>query len=281
MPAVKKLKYDSIGSWSIIKHEIIRKYAKAYSEVLSTRRAPELYHVYIDAFAGPGKHRCKDTGDFVAGSPQIVLNIIPPFREYYFIDIDSAKVNELLMLTAQRPEAQVYYGDCNDILINEIFPQVNFADYKRGLCLLDPYGLHLKWDVIQMAGQMKSIDMFLNFPIADINRNVLWRKPDGVLAINIKRMGEYWGDKSWVEKAYSTQSNLFGETVKIKQSNETIVSAFQDRLHDVAGFKHVSRPLPMHNSRRAIVYYLLFASQKPVALDIINSIFEKYLSGRY
>jgi hypothetical protein len=73
------------------------------------------------------------------------------------------------------------------------------------------------------------------------------------------------------------QSNLFGEAVKIKQSNETIVSAFQDRLHDIAGFKHVSRPLPMRNSRRAIVYYLLFASQKPVALDIISSIFNKYL----
>jgi hypothetical protein len=47
--------------------------------------------------------------------------------------------------------------------------------------LLDPYGLHLNWEVIQAAGNMKSIDLFVNFPIMDINRNALWRNPDGII----------------------------------------------------------------------------------------------------
>jgi len=274
MPAEMKLKYDRIGSWSIIKLEIIRDYAKAYSEILSTQRNPSFYHVYIDAFAGPGKHVYKDTGEFVPGSPQIALDIHPPFREYHFIDIDSAKVNELLMAVAQRPEAQIHYGDCNTILIRDVFPEVSFTDYKRGLCLLDPYGLHLKWEVIQTAGQMKSIDMFLNFPIADINRNVLWRNPESVPQVNIQRMNDYWGDESWKGKAYSTQTSLFGW--QVKQNNETIASVFQERLRDVAGFKYVPKPLPMRNSRHAVVYYLFFASQKPVATSIISDIFNKY-----
>ena len=192
-----RLKYDTIGSWSIIKLDIIRDYAKAYSEILSTRTNPNLYHVYIDAFAGAGKHRRKDTGDFVPGSPQNALDIVPPFKEYHFIDIDSAKVNELYMAVAQRPEAHVHYGDCNTILLADVFPKVRWSDYKRGLCLLDPYGLHLKWEVIQTAGQMESIDMFINFPIADINRNVLWRSPERVPSVNIQRMNDYWGDESW------------------------------------------------------------------------------------
>jgi len=38
----------------------------------------------------------------------------------------------------------------------------------------------------------------------------------------------------------------------------------------------VAEPLPMRNSKGAIVYYLFFASQKPVAEKIIKHIFEQY-----
>lgn len=268
------LKYDRIGIWSIIKLEIIQKYAQAYSEILSKQREVNLHHVYIDAFAGPGKHRSRETGEFVRGSPQIALEINPPFKEYHFVDIDSDRANELLLLTAQRPEAHVHHGDCNEVLLTKVFPKVNFKNFRRGLCLLDPYGLHLKWEVIKTAGQMKSIEMFLNFPIADMNRNVLWRNPESVPSVNIQRMNDYWGDESWKEIAYNTQNNLFGW--KFKQDNQTIASAFRERLHEVAGFKHVSKPLPMRNSTRAIVYYLFFASQKPVADHIVSDIFDKY-----
>jgi hypothetical protein len=43
---------DEIGPWSEIKLEVIRKYAKAYSTILSSQKS--FYHVYIDAFAGLG-----------------------------------------------------------------------------------------------------------------------------------------------------------------------------------------------------------------------------------
>jgi len=59
--------FDQIGNWSEIKLEIIRKYAAAYSTILSKQRG--LHHVYIDAFAGPGVHIAKSTGTFVPGSP--------------------------------------------------------------------------------------------------------------------------------------------------------------------------------------------------------------------
>jgi hypothetical protein len=62
----------------------------------------------------------------------------------------------------------------------------------------------------------------------------------------------------------------------LKQSNEAVVRAFQNRLKSVAGFAFVPDPLPMKNSNKAVVYYLCFASQKPVAQKIVQSIFEKY-----
>jgi len=212
----------------------------------------------------------------VPGSPQIALDINPPFKEYFFIDIDGDKVVELKRIVLGRTEAYVLQGDCNYSLIKEIFPKVKFEDYRRGLCLLDPYGLDLNWEVIQVAGQMKSIDMFLNFPVMDMNRNVLWRDPTGVDPADVKRMNIFWGDSSWNKVAYRPARDLFGQTVGIKESNNTIASAFRKRLQEVAGFKHVSKPLPMRNSEGATIYYLFFASQQQVADNIIKDIFDKY-----
>jgi hypothetical protein len=64
----------------------------------------------------------------------------------------------------------------------------------------------------------------------------------------------------------------------VKQSNDKIVAAFRDRLRKVAGFKFVPPPLPMRNSTNAVVYFLFFASQKPVAEKIIKGIFNRYSS---
>ncbi len=46
----KALEYDEIGYWSEIKLEIIKEYASAYSKILSSRRNPSFYHIYIDSF---------------------------------------------------------------------------------------------------------------------------------------------------------------------------------------------------------------------------------------
>jgi three-Cys-motif partner protein len=145
--------------------------------------------------------------------------------------------------------------------------------------LLDPYGLHLDWEVIQLAGQSEAVDMFLNFPVMDMNRNAIWRNPDKVPREGIERMNRFWGDESWKQAAYveSRQKNLFSrEPELLKQDNNAIVAAFQKRLKAVAGFKFVPEPLPMRNSNNAVVYYLFFASQKPVAKSIIEDIFAKH-----
>jgi len=134
---------------------------------------PSLHHVYIDAFAGPGVHISKATGEYVHGSPTNALLVQPPFREYYLIDIDRQKVTRLRDETKDRKDVHIDEGDCNRILLEKVFPNVRWEQYRRGLCLLDPYGLQLDWKVIETAGKMRSIDMFLNFPVADMNRNVL------------------------------------------------------------------------------------------------------------
>jgi hypothetical protein len=71
------------------------------------------------------------------------------------------------------------------------------------------------------------------------------------------------------------QRSLFGDTVE-KVENPDVAEAFRRRLQSVAGFKHVPLPMPMRNSRGAVVYYLFFASQKAVAKEIVEDIFARH-----
>jgi three-Cys-motif partner protein len=266
--------FDEVGYWSEIKLDILREYAAAYSTILAGQQQPSLYHVYIDAFAGAGLHIARSSQELIPGSPLNALAVRPPFREYHFIEIDAIKASGLRELVGDRPDIHIYEGDCNEILLSRVFRQVQWEQYRRGLCILDPYGLHLKWEVVRTAGQMKTVDLFLNFPVMDMNRNVLWHKPERAALEDIKRMDEFWGDEAWRKIAYSSERNLFG--LPEKEPNETVADAYRKRLEEVAGFKRVPEPLPMRNSRGAIVYYLFFASQRGVAEHIVLDIFKKY-----
>ena len=272
------LKFDEIGYWSEVKLDIVRDYAKAYSTILTARQRPCLHHVYIDGFSGAGVHITKGDGRFVPGSPLNALNIEPPFKEFFLIDLDGDKVEHLRGLVDGRSGVHVFCGNCNEVLLDEVFPSVRYEQYRRGLCLLDPYGLHLDWEVLAEAGRMGTIDLFLNFPIMDMNRDALWRHPEGVAEDDLARMTSFWGDESWRQVAYreSSQLDLFGSPGVEKACNDEVAEAFRVRLKKVGRFKNVPKPMPMRNSKGIVVYYLFFASQKDVAGRIVESIFKKY-----
>ncbi len=279
---IEGLRYDEIGYWSEIKLDIIKEYASAYSRILSGQTHPKFYHLYIDGFAGAGKHRSKSTGTFVLGSPANALSVNPPFREYHFIDLNEQKIESLESLAGTREDVHIHHGDCNQVMLDKVLPHAKYEKYRRALCVLDPYGLHLDWKLLFTMGQMKSIEIFLNFPVADMNRNVLWRKPEGVSPDQVERMSKFWGDESWREVAYtqSKQMSLFGDVEQEKTPNEIVAEAFRIRLKKVAGFQNVPRPIAMRNTQNAVVYYLFFASHKPVSESIVQDIFDKYADRR-
>jgi three-Cys-motif partner protein len=254
-------KFDEIGYWSEIKLDIVREYATAYSTVLAAQQNPVFRHIYVDAFAGSGYHVSRTTGGFVEGSPVNALNVRPPFCEYHFIDLDSDKAAALRALVGDRDDVSVYDGDCNDIIPQHILPRCRWERYERALWLLDPYGLDLKWHVVETAGKLGSVEIFLNLPVMDMNRNFLWTA--------------FWGDDSWRQAAYRLKPDLFGGHEE-KADNAEIAEAYCDHLHRDAGFSHVAEPLPMRNKRGAVVYYLVFAAQRPVAQQIVSEIFGKY-----
>jgi three-Cys-motif partner protein len=266
------LRFDEVGPWTEVKLEIISEYAKFFAKLVSTRSY--MKPVYIDGFAGPGRHVSETSGEIIAGTPLKIVDVTPPFREYHFVDADPTKIEELRRQIGKRPGVQLYEGDCNEKLLTEVFPKMTYRSYRKGLCFLDPYGLHVGWEVFEAAGRSRAIDLLLNFPIYDININVLKKDPRKVSAGHKARMTGFWGDDSWRQKLY--RPGLFAE-LEYKATNDEVVAAFAERLKEKAGFDHVSQAIPMKNSKGSTIYYLIGASQKEVAVKVINAVFSKHM----
>jgi three-Cys-motif partner protein len=242
---------------------------------MSTQSAIKNYS-YVDAFAGAGRLISKRTGEFVPGSPLNALGVKTPFTEYHLIDLDRGRVSALREEVGPRTDVFIYNEDANKVLLETVFPRCRFEGFNRALCLLDPYGLNVNWDVLQTAGHMGSIEIFYNFMIMDANMNVLWRNPDKVDPVQAERMDKVWGDRTWRQAAYVGRPTLWGTTVDEKAPNRDVAEAFRARLEKVAGFRFVPDPVPMRNSRGATIYYLFFASPNRTGARIVEEIFNAY-----
>jgi len=117
--------FDEIGYWSEVKLDIVREYAHAYSRILSTKR---FQYAYIDGFAGSGVHLARSTGEFVSGSPLNALMVKPAFDHYFLVDLDGDKIEQLAQFpeVQDRPNVHLFHGDCNQVLLEEVFPQVRY-----------------------------------------------------------------------------------------------------------------------------------------------------------
>lgn len=268
-------KLDVVGNWTEIKLMILKEYSNAYTQILKNQSVIRGY-AYIDGFAGAGNHISKTTGEEIDGSPTIALR--HDYSHYHFVDMDGDRADRLKQRFSGEKKVTVHQGDCNEILLKEIFPRYRHEEFRRALCLLDPYGLNPRWEVIYRAGQMRSIEIFLNFMIMDANMNVLWENPDQVPSSQIVRMNEFWGDESWRQAAYVEEDGLFGAMPR-KRSNEDVVKAYQQRLKKIAGFQYVPDPIPMKNKNGAVIYYLFFASHNEKGDKIARHIFKKYRDG--
>jgi len=273
------VQYDEIGIWSEVKLAIIKKYASAYTTIMDAKRRGRirgLHWIYIDAYAGPGYHLSRTSGEVVEGSPLIALNTDPPFHEYHFIDSEPRRAEQLRDLAGDRADVFIYSEDCNKVLLREVFPRAKYGDYRRALCLLDPYNINLSWEVIEAAGKARSIEIFMNLMIMDINRNAMRRNPDRSIQSKMDQLTRLWGDESWREAGYDQRRTLFDYSVPVKVSNERFAEAFRERLERKAGFKYVPPPMPMRTKSSSTIYYLYFASQKPAAAHIVGDIFDSY-----
>ena len=270
---------DLVGKWSEEKLELLKKYLMGYVAVLRNQVSKGIKgYEYIDGFAGTGKPKSKDKERYVDGSPRVALGLPTPFTKYHFIEISDWRRERLQSLRQEFPDRniEVYPGDCNEVLRSRIVPTLPYSSYKRAIAFLDPFGLALEWDTLKAIAGARTIEVFINIPIMDINRNIRRQDRDQISEESRRRITLFWGpgwDADFFEEA---PPDLFGQTqiVLKQQSAKQVGNLYRKRLQEL--FKFCTVPVVLRNSINAPLYCLIFAGHKEAGLNIAESIFDKY-----
>jgi three-Cys-motif partner protein len=274
---------EHISSWSERKIRIVEKYAKAYATIFASPRQQHFVTSYIDAFSGAGIKKSKERNEVILGSPLAVLSVARSFDEFHFIDIERTKI-EVLQTVVGKIEEQIggkvppihfHVNDANDAL-REVLPSIRFEEYRRALLFLDPYGFDISWEVMELAGRMKTVDVILNFSVEALNRNWLPATSAELTSRQKQRLDFVFGS-GWEKDLYkpSPQSDLF-QVREEKLPYDRVIESYGMRLVARAGFTYVSEPLLFVNNKSgAPLYYLLLASQKLTAKKIMDAIVSK------
>jgi len=268
---------DTIGSWSMDKLGLLRKYLQAYVTVLKNQSWCKGYE-YIDAFAGTGRPKTRDEQSYVNGSPRIALELPDPFTKYHFIETSDWRIKELEKLRGEFTDRDIaiYAADCNEILRTTIVPSLPRDSYKRAIAFLDPFGMELDWITLEEVSRATTIEVLLNFPVMAINRNVRLRRKERISPAMRTRMDHFWGTSEWEAELFEDELTLFGvQSVRIRQSGKELGLRFQSRVKQI--FPHCTVPVLMTNSKNAPLYCLIFAGHNQTGVKIANDIFGRFL----
>ena len=272
-------KQNIVGPWAEQKLNALEKYLKYYNTAL--KKQP-FTRVYIDAFAGSPMARIRRAADapepspffdveddsiaqeeFIQGSPLRALNIEAGLHQHYFFDLDETRVATIAELANGRNDVVSQVGDCNP-LIQKLAPTLKRWNI-RGVAFLDPYGAHLHWDTVRALAATGTMEVIINFPVAmAINRLI---KRDGKIPPSwSEQLDHCFGTEAWRDVSYATETNLFGEQVISKNSNnsDALLGLYLTRLREI--FPYVSEPHLIRNTKNVPLYYLIWAGPHELGL---------------
>ena len=117
--------------------------------------------------------------------------------------------------------------------------------------------MELEWSTLEEVARVETIEVFLNFSVMAINRNVRRQRKEDIAPAVREQMDRFWGTE-WEAELYEEERTLFGpKTVRIKQSGKELGQRFQNRLKEI--FPYSTVPVLMTNSKNAPLYCLVFA----------------------
>lgn len=270
---------NTVGPWAAAKLDALEAYLKFYGQALSKQ---PFTRVYIDAFAGAPVARVRgsdvvsepspffgereDTeaqAEFIRGSPIRALSIPNGFHRHYFFDLDTTRAETLRNVVAGRDGVIVKVGDCNP-MIRDLAQSLRSRSI-RGVAFLDPYGAHLEWATLEALAATGTMEAVINFPVAMAINRLITRSGN----VPEKWSGQLtacFGTNEWRDLAYRRDTDLFGNEVTTKKDGvaEGLLDLYLGRLRRI--FPHVATPRLIRNTRKAPLYYLLWAGPNKLGL---------------
>ena len=222
---------------------------------------------YIDAFAGTGdRHAEMRQGGIFEGRPleyveQILdgsarkaLKIDPPFTHYWFSEQHRGRASRLEQLKQEWPyDIRVNRGEANAGL-RALFtapPWVESSDAwrQRGVVFLDPYGMSVDWETLEVLAATKRVDVWYLFPRAAVIHQ-LANDMRGIDEGKRRSLARIFGNDDWENEFYRArpaQGSIFDfepEQGKSRHATPEQIAAFARKRFSKL-FCYVSEPLPL------------------------------------
>lgn len=279
--------------------DAFKKYVDAYLTIMEAHKNKYGWKtLYFDGFAGSGDlNRKGNKPELTDSSPSLdlgieegeskvykgaaerVLSLKKKFDYYYFIDLDDEslkRLQEKLQPFDMGYRLQFRQGDANQ-WIKELAAALNKDKKLKALVLLDPFGMQINWESIELLKDTAS-DVWILVPSGVIINRLLDKK--GQL-INISKLCSFFGmtEEEIRKEFYSENVNttLFGEETRVQKKPDpirNITDLYVKRLAEI--WKHVTKePLVMKNTKNVAIFHFVFASNKPAGLKIAKDIIGK------
>jgi three-Cys-motif partner protein len=220
-----------------------------------------------------------------AGSSRIALETRPPFGEYFFIEKDRGKCEELKKLKGEVPpdiakRVSIINREANDCL-SDLCSQPSDWQKKRAVLFLDPFGMQVDWSTVEAIASTKAIDLWYLFPIGPVNR--LLQKGGCSQPGFAERLDRVFGTHDWERRFYhiSPTRTLFDEDRIIKDTDFDGIGDFiLERLDSVFAGIATKRCI-LRNSRNSPLFMLCFAVGNKNAVGPALRIAEYLLKDQY
>lgn len=204
------------GAWTEAKLEIVAAYAKSFQTALKNQ---PFENWYIDPFAGTGERTEKrQSGGIFEGRPpeeEIVtfsgsakraLEISPRFDHYRFADAKTAHVRALRALAAQYADRdiQVFHGDGNECVRHVLSASPwtgSNAWRQRGIVFLDPYGMAVRWETLQLIASTQKLDVWFLFAAKAV-RQQLGASIHDVDEAKAAALDRFFGEPNWRDEFF-------------------------------------------------------------------------------
>jgi three-Cys-motif partner protein len=262
----------------LLKTGIVERYLSFFVRAL---KAQSFHLVYIDAFAGSGAFRYVpdetgtghlfETSEMTehAGSAQRALRLEPAFDQVVFIEKRASNVAALrdLIDASQHKSAVVEQGDANRILKRLCDPTL--WRNRRGVVFLDPFGMEVEWQTLELIAASKALDLWYLFPLAGTARCL----PLNAAKLDQSKrsaMTRVLGTSKWYEAFYhsieSKNHDLWDNAsadhaVHRKEGLVEIEKFVATRLRTL--FPDVAPPKRLHGPRNQQLFSLFFAVSNP------------------
>lgn len=262
--AVKRVAHRFGGVWTEIKLRALSDYLGFYQNALKNQGFETWY---IDAFAGTGDRHAelKQGGIFenspiehveriLDGSARKALKIAPPFTHYWFAEQHRGRARQLEHLKSEWPyDIQVRSGEANIELRNLFASRPWSGGYtagrQRGVVFLDPYGMSVDWETLEVLAATQKVDVWYLFPRAAVIHQ-LANDIGGIDDGKRRALARIFGGDDWEDEFYRStpaQHSFFDPAPvegKGRHATPEQIAAFaRKRLGKL--FCYVSDPLPL------------------------------------